>query len=80
MIVASSIPITKDGKGQILSKNNYKRIAIASVFLKVFENKIINRISKYILKCNNQSGFKKYLGIKTCVCSLKYSCKVQQYK
>ena len=45
--------------GRIISKDNYRPIALASVVSKVAEIVIYNRISVYLDTCPNQFGFKR---------------------
>ena len=56
------IPIIKDKKAQINSKDNYRPVAVASVLSKVCELIILNRLSEYLDTHGNQFGFKPKLG------------------
>ena len=52
-------PVIKSKTGRIMSKDNYRPIALASVVSKVVEIVIYNRISVYLDTCPNQFGFKR---------------------
>ena len=52
------IPIIKDKKGDISTKDNYRPIAIATVFSKLFEVIILSKYECYLSTTSNQFGFK----------------------
>ena len=58
MIANVLVPVIKSKTGRIMSKDNYRPIAPASVVSKVVEIVIYNRISVYLDTCPNQCGFK----------------------
>ena len=59
MIANVLVPVIKSKTGHIMSKDNYRPIALASVVSKVAEIVIYNRISGYLDTCPNQFGFKR---------------------
>ena len=58
MIANVLVPVIKSKTGHIMSNDNYRPIALASVVSKVAEIVIYNRISGYLDTCPNQFGFK----------------------
>ena len=54
MIANVLVPVIKSKTGHIMSKDNYRPIALASVVSKVAEIVIYNRISGYLDTCPNQ--------------------------
>ena len=60
------VPVIKSKTGRIMSKDNYRPIALASVVSKVAENIIFKRISCYLDTCPNQFGFKRNHGTDQC--------------
>ena len=48
------VPVIKSKTGRIMSKDNYRPIALASIVSKVAESIIFNRISRYLDTCPNQ--------------------------
>ena len=65
------IPVIKSKTGRIMSKDNYRPIALASIVSKVTELIILNRISLFLETCLNQFGFKKKHGTDQCIYALK---------
>ena len=65
------VPVIKSKTGRIMSKDNYRPIALASVVSKVAESIIFNRISCYLDTCPNQFGFKRNHGTDQCIYVLK---------
>ena len=65
------VPILKDKKGQITDKNNYRPIAITSIFSKVLEILLLSRLNNHLSTRCNQFGFKSYHGTDMCVFTLK---------
>ena len=62
------VPVIKSKIGRIMSKDNCRPIALASVVSKVAESIIFNRISCYLDTCPNQFGFKMNHGREQCIC------------
>ncbi len=58
MISVVLIPIIKDKKAKISSIDNYRPVAIASVFSKVVEQILLDRSSEYLDNMSNQFDFK----------------------
>ena len=65
------IPIVKNKKGDITSKDNYRPIAITSVSSKVFELILIARYSDYLDTSHNQFGYKEKTSSHSCIFVLK---------
>lgn len=66
------IPIIKDKKGDLSSKNNYRPIAITSVISKILESVILNRYQDCLATEHNQFGFKDSHSTDLCIMSLKH--------
>jgi hypothetical protein len=65
------IPLLKDKKGDITSKDNYRPIAITTMFSKVFELLLLARYDDRLHTADNQFGYKKGLGTDTCIFTFK---------
>ena len=65
------IPIVKDKKKLITDKNNYRPVAITTVFSKMFEMIVLSRYEYMLLTHDNQFGFKSKHSTDLCVFSLK---------
>ena len=55
----------------IMSKDNYRPIALASIVSKVLEKILLNRLYIFLDTCSNQFGFKKKHSTDQCVFVLK---------
>ena len=66
------IPIVKDKKGDLSSKDNYRPIAITSVLSKVLESVILSRFQYILVTHHNQFGFKNDHSTDMCIFSLKH--------
>ena len=65
------VPIIKDAKGDVSSKDNYRPIAITSVLSKIIEILILNRYESLLCTSDNQFGFKNNGSTDMCVFTLK---------
>ena len=65
------IPIVKNPKGVITSKDNYRPIAITSVLSKVVEKLILQRYSSLLHSSDHQFGFKSGSSTDLCIFTLK---------
>ena len=65
------VPIIKDKSGKIMSKDNYRPIALASVLSKVIEVILCSRLEQVLITHTNQFGFKPKLGTDQCIYTLK---------
>ena len=65
------IPIVKDKKGDLESKDNYRPIALTTVLSKLFEILILNRHQCLLQTTDNQFGFKKKHSTDMCVYAFK---------
>ncbi len=71
------VPIVKDKKGDLCSKDNYRPIAITSVFSKVFELVILDKYCDSLCDTTfNQYGFKKKSSTDLCVFAFKEIVKI----
>ncbi len=71
MILVILTPVIKNKTGKITSKDNYRRIVLASVISKVFENVLFTRLEYYVLTKAKQFGFKSKHGTDMCIYALK---------
>ena len=71
MMTVALVPIIKSKSGHIMSKDNYRPIALASIVSKVLEKILLNRLYIFLDTCSNQFGFKKKLSTDQCVFILK---------
>ena len=65
------IPIVKDCKGDLSSKDNYRPVALTSVISKVLEMIILSRYSENMTTTCNQFGFKPKHGTEECIFALQ---------
>lgn len=65
------IPIIKDKCGDVTDANNYRPIAITSVFSKLIEICILNRYENMLYTTDNQFGFKRKHATDQCVFAFK---------
>ena len=65
------IPIVKDSKALLTDKNNYRPVAITSVFSKILESVILERYRDTLESRDNQFGFKIGHGTDMCVFTLR---------
>ncbi len=65
------VPIVKNTKGVISSKDNYRPIAITSVFSKLFEKLILERYGEMLYTTDNQFGYKSHSSSDLCIFTLK---------
>ena len=61
------VPVIKDKAGKISSKDNYRPVALASMFSQIIEIIILCRIEIFLDTNPNQLGFKKH-GTDQCIC------------
>ena len=71
MMSVALVPIIKSKSGRIMSKDNYRPIALASIVSKVLEKILLNRLYIFLDTCSNQFGFKKKHSTDQCVFVLK---------
>ena len=57
MMAVALVPIIKSKSGRIMSKDNYRPIALASIVSKVLEKILLNRLYIFLDTCSNQFGF-----------------------
>ena len=65
------VPIIKNPKGVISSRDNYRPIAITSVFSKLIENLILDRYRTMLQTTDNQFGYKCNSSTDLCIFTLK---------
>ena len=71
MMAVALVPVIKSKSGHIMSKDNYRPIALASIVSKVIEKILLNRMYEFLSTCHNQFGFKKKHGTDQCIYVLK---------
>ena len=59
MLSVVLVPVIKDKAGKISSKDNYRLIALTSVYSKIIEVIILGRIEIFLDTTPNQFGVKK---------------------
>ena len=64
-------PCTGSQSGDLLDRNNYRPIALASVVSKVFELMLLNRCEQFIYSADNQFSFKSGLSTDLRIYTLK---------
>ena len=64
-------PIVKDKNGDLCSKDNYRPIAVSTVFSKILELILLYRCSEYLMTSNNQFAYKENHGTDMPVALLK---------
>ena len=74
------IPISKDKKESITSKDNYRPIALTTAASKILELAILDKIEDNLITGQNQFGYKKKHGTDTCVFTLKQIIEVYRAK
>lgn len=65
------VPIIKDKKGDITSKNNYRPIALTTIVSKLLETILIHRYRDLLTTTDNQFGFKEKVSTDLCVFTFK---------
>ena len=65
------VPIVKDKKGLLTNKDNYRPVAITTVFSKILESAILNRYRQNLESLPNQFGFKHGCGTDMSIFVLK---------
>ena len=65
------VPIVKDKKASVTSKDNYRPIAITSVASKILELALLENMKTHLATSDNQFGFKQKSGTDMCVFTLK---------
>jgi hypothetical protein len=65
------VPVVKDKKGDLESKDNYRPIALTTVMSKIFEILILNRYRSLFKTTDNQFGFKAGHSTDMCVYTFK---------
>ena len=66
------VPIVKDKKGDLSNCDNYRPVALTSVFSTVFELLILNIHSDQFSTSSKQIGFKARHGTEECIFVLKH--------
>ncbi|CAL4080264.1 unnamed protein product [Meganyctiphanes norvegica] len=71
MLTVILVPIIKNKAGDINSISNYRPIALSSIFSKVIEYIMLDRIEMQLLTNANQFGFKRGHGTDQCIYVMK---------
>ena len=67
-----TVPIPKcDGRSRALSVDDFRGISISPVISKLFEMVVLSRFSKYFETSDHQFGFKKHLGCRDAIYSVR---------
>ena len=80
MISVVLVPIVKNKRISICSKNNYRPIALASIMSKLLEKIIYERVSEALETCSNQFGFKAKHSTGTDMCILAFKEAILKYR
>ena len=59
MMAVALVPIIESKSGRIMSNDNYRPIALASIVSKVLEKNLLNRLYSFLDTYSNQFGLKK---------------------
>lgn len=71
MNLATVIPLVKDKRGILSSKDNYRGISLTDPLSKLYDNVIVNRHFDKFNTTDNQFGYKKNLSTGNCTLLLK---------
>ena len=71
MISVVFVPIVKNKRINICSKDNYRPIALGSIMSKILEKIIYERVSEALETCSNQFGFKAKHSTDMCILDFK---------
>ena len=58
MIETTIVPIVKNKSGNLTDSSNYRPIALATIFSKMFESVLLMKCAEYLSTSDNQFGFK----------------------
>ena len=67
LIQTTCVPIIKNKCGNISNSNNYRPIALATIFSKLLESILLMKCEEYLCTSANQFGFKKAHGAELCI-------------
>jgi hypothetical protein len=67
------VPIAKNKTGDLLNKNNYRPISLATIVTKVFDGMINTQLNKYIKLHDNQLEFRPGLSTESAILCLKHT-------
>ena len=67
------LPVIKNTNADVSDVNNYRPIAVSTIFSKLFEHVILQFISSHLQTSDNQLGFKAKHGTDLCAFLLKQS-------
>ena len=71
LLVCSLVPLVKDKLGDLSNSDNYRAIAISSIFLKIFDWVVILLYGDQISTSDLQFGFQEKSSTTMCTCLLK---------
>ena len=71
MISVVLVPVVKNKRISICSKNNYRPFALASIMSKLLEQIIYERVSEALETCSNQFGLKAKHSTDMCILAFK---------
>ena len=70
VLVAKIIPLLKDENGDVCSADNYRSIALSSIFLKIWDWMVIILYGEKLQSDELQFGFQKWSGTEVCTWTL----------
>ena len=71
MNIATILPLVKDKRASLSSKDNYRGIALTSPLGKAFDNLVVNRYKDKLITSDNQFGYKEETSTNNCTLVLK---------
>ena len=71
VIKSTIVPIVKNKCGNLSESSNYRPIALATTFSKVFELVLVLKCEEYLFICSNQFSYKKGHSSDLCIYALK---------
>ena len=71
-MITMIVPILKSKNGDIMSKSNYRPIALATVCSKIMEVFLVKRMTEYLWTTDNQFAYKKGHSTEMCIFLLIY--------
>ena len=70
VLIAKIIPLVKDANGDVCSADNYRSIALSSIFLKIWDWMILILFGEKLESEEMQFGFQKWSGTELCTWTL----------
>ena len=70
-MLTCNVPLVKDKKGDLTSKDNYRPIALTCIISKVIELVLLAKYGEYLYTDDNQFGYKNALSTDLCMFNFK---------